>query len=76
MFKLIMSDLPFFFRKINTGLVQQDYNQILTAGEDGYLKVFDLEAQKAKRMHSISSIALTSMTLLNQPNIVAVSFSF
>jgi len=55
-------------------LVQQDYNQILTAGEDGYLKIFDLGAQKAKRMHSVSSIALTSMTLLNQPNIVAVIF--
>lgn len=57
-------------------MVQQEYNQILTAGEDGYLKVFDLEAHKAKRMHSISSIALTSMTLLNQPNIVAVIYKF
>ena len=57
-------------------MVQQDYNQILTAGEDGYLKIFDLGAQKAKRMHSVSSIALTSMTLLNQPNIVAVIFEY
>lgn len=62
----------FFLRKITCGIIQQDFNQILTGGEDGYLKIYDILGQKTKRMHSISSISLTTMTLLNQPNLVAV----
>jgi hypothetical protein len=40
---------------------------------DGTIKLYDYKNNKVKRMFSICSFPLTTMTQLNNPNIIAVN---
>lgn len=60
-------------RKILTSVMQHETKTLITGSEDGYIKLLDYKAMKAKRMFNLCNFPITSMTLLNPGNLVAVN---
>jgi factor associated with neutral sphingomyelinase activation len=59
-------------RGITSSIFQNETNTLITGSIDGTIKLYDYKNNKVKRMFSISSFPITTMTFLNNSNIIAV----